>query len=55
MWVLLDSASLNRGCRTGQIKELEKKLQETIGRQVTAMREAALEQNAELNEAICIA
>lgn len=36
----------------GQIKELEKKLQETIGRQVTAMREAALEQNAELNEAI---
>ena len=27
-------------------------MQETIGRQVTAMREAALEQNAELNEAI---
>lgn len=35
-----------------QIKELEEKLQETIGRQVTAMRDAVLEQNAELNESL---
>lgn len=35
-----------------QIKELESKLQETIGRQVTAMRDAVLEQNAELNESL---
>ena len=35
-----------------QIKELEEKLQETIGRQVTAMRDAVLEQNLELNESL---
>lgn len=33
-----------------QIKDLEEKLQETIGRQVTAMRDAVLEQNLELND-----
>lgn len=37
---------------TGQIKELEEKLQETIGHQVEAMRDAAMEQNAGLNESI---
>lgn len=37
----------------GQIKELEDNLQKTIiGKQVKAMREAALEQNTELNEAL---
>ena len=33
-------------------RELEEKLQETIGRQVTAMRDAVLEQNLELNESL---
>ena len=36
----------------GQVKELEDRLNEIIGKQVTAMREAAMEQNEGLKEAI---
>lgn len=35
-----------------QVKELEVKLNEIIGKQVVAMREAAMEQNENLKEAI---
>ena len=35
-----------------QIKEMEERLQDAISHQVAALREAALEQNVELNEAL---
>lgn len=51
--VRVNSVSIQRmETLDGQIKELEDNLQKTIGKQVKAMREAALEQNAELNEAL---